>query len=256
MPVTICRIIIIDMIIIAIILMALLIFLSLTRNIRNGRRGEFLISVILKRLPKEEYFVLNDLMIENGIGGTSQIDHLVLSIYGIFVIETKNYSGLIYGGEYSEEWTKNRYGNKYSFRNPIKQNYGHIKALSKLLDLPLNAFIPIVVFTGRATLKGDFESPVLYPSELLKEIKYHNTPRFNTQQIEEYKTIILNTNRYDNKDRRKHVKDIKEHVHNKEMLIRNGICPKCRGKLIQRNGRYGTFYGCSNYPKCRYVLNI
>ena len=31
------------------------------------------------------------------------------------------------------------------------------------------------------------------------------------------------------------------------------VCPECGGDLVQRKGRYGTFVGCANYPKCKYV---
>ena len=232
-----------------------IIWLSLTRNTRRGQRGELFVATILKRLPKDEYHVLNDLMIENNGYGTTQIDHIVLSIYGIFVIETKNYSGSIYGGERSEEWTKNVYGNKYSFRNPIRQNYGHIKALSNKLGVDEKYFIPIVVFTNRARLIGDFESPVIYAGELLKEIKFHNTIKFTKEQIIRMYDLLNSIPKYDRDTKKKHVKDIKEKVKNKQDLIKKGICPKCGGKLIGREGKYGTFYGCSNYPKCKYTLN-
>lgn len=60
---------------------------------------------------------------------TTQIDHIVVSIHGIFVIETKNYKGWIYGNSNNEYWTQNIYGNKYSLYNPLLQNKNHIKSL-------------------------------------------------------------------------------------------------------------------------------
>lgn len=101
---------------------------------RKGQAGENKVARILQKLPTEKYKIVNDILIKNS-HGTTQIDHVVLSEYGVFVIETKNYSGWIYGGEYSEEWTKNVYGNKYQFRNPLKQNYAHIKALMDILEI-------------------------------------------------------------------------------------------------------------------------
>lgn len=238
-----------------IILFILAIWLKATRSKRLGSRGEFYVAKILNKLDKEEYIVLNDLMLDTDYG-TTQIDHVVLSIYGIFVIETKNYSGWIYGGERADEWTKNMYGNKYSFRNPIKQNYGHIKSLSKKLDISTNYFTSIVVFTNRAKLKGDFESPVIYSRQLLDEIKYHNTIKLTKEQINNYKDILISSLNYDKEKKKKHVSNIRNNVANKKVLIRSGICPKCGGKLIARNGKYGTFYGCSNYPKCKFTLNV
>ena len=76
-----------------------------------------------------------------------QIDHVVVSIYGIFVIETKNYSGWIFGDENSQYWAQVIYKTKNRFYNPILQNRGHIKALQGLLqDYSHIRYIPIVVF--------------------------------------------------------------------------------------------------------------
>lgn len=105
----------------------------------KGIIGELYVAAFLKILPNDKYSVINNLLFTWN-GHSTQIDHIVVSIYGIFVIETKYYKGLIYGGENSEYWLQNIYGNKHQFRNPILQNQGHIRALKHLLheyeDLP------------------------------------------------------------------------------------------------------------------------
>ena len=77
----------------------------------KGKRGEKQVAVLLSLLPQKDYKVINDLLIQSG-GHSAQIDHVVVSAYGIFVIETKYYKGWIYGGENSEYWTQNIYGHK------------------------------------------------------------------------------------------------------------------------------------------------
>ena len=67
-----------------------------------GEIGENKIAQILNTLPKE-YQIFNNIYLSNN-GMTTQIDHIVVSIYGIFVIETKNYKGQIYGNNNSEYW--------------------------------------------------------------------------------------------------------------------------------------------------------
>lgn len=94
--------------------------------------GEFNVATILSTLSRNDYHIFNNIIVPSKYG-TTQIDHVVVSIYGIFVIETKNYKGLIYGGDNAETWTKNMWGNKYSFRNPLKQNYGHVSRCRRLL---------------------------------------------------------------------------------------------------------------------------
>lgn len=35
-----------------------------------------------------------------------------------------------------------------------------------------------------------------------------------------------------------------------------GPCPKCGGETVSRSGRFGAFYGCVNYPKCKGSRNL
>lgn len=73
--------------------------------------------------------------------GTTQIDHVLLSVYGIFVIETKNYKGWIYGGATQKQWTQVLFGKKSQFQNPLHQNYKHTKALSEYLRVDHKKYI-------------------------------------------------------------------------------------------------------------------
>ena len=84
----------------------------------RGYMGEFWVKLELKKLSKKEYIILNDIMLRDR-NGTHQIDHLVISKYGIFVIEMKNYYGLITGNEYKDNWCQHLGKKKYFFKNPI-----------------------------------------------------------------------------------------------------------------------------------------
>ena len=132
--------------------------------------GEFWVKFELKKLPNKEYYVLNDIMIEDE-QGTHQIDHLIVSKYGIFVIEMKNYYGLITGDEYKDKWTQYLGRNKYYFKNPIHQNYGHVKCLEEVLKLENMFFIPIVCFSNSARLKIKTNSIVTQLDYLTDTIK-------------------------------------------------------------------------------------
>ena len=117
-----------------------------------GYMGEFWVRQELKKLNKKEYIILNNIMLKEN-NETHQIDHIVLSKYGIFVIETKNYSGIIKGNKYSNEWVQILGKNKYYFKNPLFQNYGHIKSLSNVLNMDEKYFISIICFSNRSQLK-------------------------------------------------------------------------------------------------------
>ena len=104
-----------------------------------GKAGEKRVARKLDWLPKE-YIVLNDIMLPTQYG-TTQIDHIVVAPYGIFVIETKNYKGWIFGHENSEEWKQSLLGKKrfwgwsseqHKFRNPIRQNQAHTRTIKRI----------------------------------------------------------------------------------------------------------------------------
>ena len=114
------------------ILIVVVIFYRLNASKWKGAKGERRVARKLKRLGSKEFKVFNNVII-NTSKGSSQIDHVVVSVYGIFVIETKNYTGWIHGSEHSEYWTQTIFKTRNKFRNPIKQNWAHIYALKEIL---------------------------------------------------------------------------------------------------------------------------
>lgn len=134
--------------------------------VRKGELGEYKIDIQLSQFPKE-YKYKNDLLIENEKSrtGYSQIDHVVIAPYGIFIIETKNYQGTIYGGKDRKTWSVN---GKFKMMSPLIQNYGHIKAIASLIDEKYHSyFISIVSFTKRSTFKIDEELRKIQSNELV-----------------------------------------------------------------------------------------
>lgn len=228
-------------------------WLAFNRAKIKGKMGEFEVSAILATLSKENYVVFNNITLPSKYG-TTQIDHVVVSVYGIFVIETKNYKGLIYGGENAETWTKNMWGNKYEFRNPLKQNYGHVKTLQQLLHLPMSVFMPIVVFSNSANISVQTDKTVITMFHLRGAITRHKSVMFTQEQVNDFCNKIRQAAIEDKGTGKRHVQNVRSNVYSRQQTISQGICPQCGGKLILRHGRYGSFYGCSNYPNCRFTL--
>ena len=116
----------------------------------KGFLGETVINVAMwLKLEKDVYHRLNNVTLPLANGGSTQIDHVIVSVYGIFVIETKNYKGWIYGSEKQKQWTQSfPNGSKFKFQNPLRQNYLHIKTLADLLDLELSYFHSMIAFIG------------------------------------------------------------------------------------------------------------
>ena len=234
-----------------IILIALCIILKIYYPKFRGFMGEFWVKLELRKLPKDKYVVLNDIMIKDE-KGTHQIDHLIISKFGIFVIEMKNYYGLIKGKEFDNKWCQYLGKNKSYFINPIHQNFGHIKSLSNLLKLDDKYFISIICFSNQAKVDVKSSSIVTQVDYLKDEIlKYEELLVDN--DIKELSNIIISNNIEDKFLRKQHMKDVCIKINNNRDLENNMICPKCGSELVERNGKYGKFIGCSNYPKCKYI---
>ena len=244
------------MIVFIVFILIIVIVLKINSSKIKGSIGEAKVNTRLNFIGKE-YIVLKDILIKSSNGYTSQIDELVLSEYGLFVIETKNYKGWIFGNEKAENWTQVIYKEKHTFRNPIKQNWSHIYALKSLLSDYLNIkYHPIVVFSGNATLKSIESSiPVIYSNKLNSTIRKLSFEKcLSIDELNKIQTILESSELKERNARKEHIKNIKQNVREKKIKMANLICPRCNGELKLRNGRNGKFYGCSNYPRCRFTM--
>lgn len=241
--------------ILLLIVICIIVFRILLRNPSyKGRAGENRVSYILSKLP-DQYLVIDNIIIPTQ-RGTTQIDHAVVSPFGVFVIETKNYSGWIFGAEASEEWKETFRTTEGSFfRNPIKQNWGHIYALSEYLNLDKRVFKSIIVFSDEASLNVTASTPVIYMSELRNCILSYNQEIIPQKLVVSIYNRIIKTNLVGKDVEKQHIQSVKQKINEKDYAIEHGICPRCGGELVLRKGRYGKFYGCSNYPQCKFTYN-
>jgi hypothetical protein len=192
---------------------------------RKGEIGEYKIDIQLDQLPKE-YKYVSDILVKNSKArsGYSQIDHMVISPYGIFVIETKNYQGTIYGGKTRKTWSVN---GKFKMMNPFTQNYGHIQAIKDIVDKRYHDyFISMVSFTKRCTFKIDeldlrkiaSNELIVYDVELSDYIHrkvsvlkiHHKEPLLSENEINDIYNALVEANIVDQGIRNKHVQLLKE----------------------------------------------
>lgn len=229
----------------------------------KGAIGERRIHHLLKQLG-ESYVAFNDVYVPKKDGRTTQIDHIVVSPYGIFVIETKNYSGWIFGSERQKNWTQTIYKKKSKFYNPILQNESHVNALKHYLgqDLPM---ISMIVFSNAATFKfkESFEkAKVIQNRQLKKVIQQYTAPIISAQKINEIKQQLETLKNKPSTEmksiKKEHLQRVKQKANsnvtaNAQHSI---ICPKCNSQLVVRQSKRGKFYGCASFPACRYTKNI
>lgn len=237
----------------AIIVAVVVIILLLHLLPSKGKVGERQVANILKKLPKDDYKTINNLLLSSN-GYSTQIDHVVVSVYGLFVIETKFYKGWIYGGENSEYWTQNIFGNKYQLRNPIQQNRGHIRALRFLLKEYGNIpYISIVAFSRQSSLGVDAHTSVIYWDEICRVIRQYEDKVLTQSQVRNIYDYLVAHNVKDKEAKKEHIYNVWHNELKRDIAVENYICPRCGGALTLRQGKYGKFYGCSNYPSCKYT---
>jgi hypothetical protein len=262
-----------------VIFMILSIILQWKMPVIKGKYGEWVVKSKLRKLG-HAYTVFHDVYIPNGERGLTQVDHIVTSVYGVFVIETKHYSGWIFGDEYKPYWTQVIYKKKTKMHNPIRQNYGHVQALLTYIGQEgMQDVHSIIAFSPKSTFKfkKDFTSAhVIQFPDLLKTISQYKEHRINgaaVKRINEKLAGLLGIDKNDKKrlkaEHRQSVRQVKavkqatcpQTSHAKSRSMQNAsplnrACPKCNGKLTLKTGRYGKFYGCSHYPACRYTKNV
>lgn len=210
-------------------------------------------SFLRRKLNRSDYQIFVDVILPTQDGGTTQIDHVVISRFGVFVIETKNMGGWIYGNDADKIWTQTFRQQKYKFQNPKRQNLKHIKVLQTILGVKPSCVFGAVVFVGSATPKTAMPLGVVWGiRELASYIKLERRELFTDDecnklgQVLRSKLIVSNR-----KSRRQHIKYVSEKSKRKE--AKNFGCPKCGSHLVERmNSKTGDkFLGCSRFPKCR-----
>ena len=279
-------------------------YLSVLNN--SGRYGEYLAYKKLERLENSGAKFLFNLYIPKSNGETTEIDMIMICSKGIFVFESKNYSGWIFGSENQKNWCQTLpqgrgKSRKEHFYNPIMQNNSHIKNLKTFLreDIPMHS---IITFSERCTLKSiNIQSNNIHiihrnaVFNVVKQICCQNSEDIlNTEKISYIYNMLYPYTQTEDKIKKQHIETIQQntktetenttistkaaetekniqpeniteseivctiHIESEEQDLR---CPKCNNNLILRTATKGKnmgkqFYGCSNFPRCRYIQNI
>ncbi|EGQ7864486.1 nuclease [Vibrio parahaemolyticus] len=221
----------------------------------KGVFGEFLVNRLLAKLPESDYTLIKDVTLPTN-DGTTQVDHIVVSRYGIFVVETKNMKGWIFGSARQKQWTQKIYRHSSKFQNPLHQNYKHIKALETLLGCSEEHLHSVIVFIGDSTFKTEMPPNVTYARGSIRYIQQFNDVVFSDN---DYARLTESINRL--KLKRGVITDLKHRKHVKEVVaskVSSNECPRCGSEMVLRETNRGEnigkqFWGCSTFPKCRAV---
>lgn len=229
----------------------------------SGAYGEFTASSVLKSLP-DCYHVMNDILLLQGtqirkyqperygqspwkivqnkgryyevVKKSTQLDHLIVSPYGLFMIETKNHKGWVFGDVNGKVWTQTLNGENgwraygghshYTFFNPVKQNQGHMEELSKQLRIPMNYMVGMIVFTNPEAYLGNVNCNCCYTLDMLYEaiLSYNRQLWSGKQTIQVIQAVEnLNKNGYiASKEHETYVQDIQRRHEINRMLKMQG----------------------------------
>jgi len=186
--------------------------------------------------------------------GTTQIDHLVISPYGLFIVETKNKKGWIFGSGDQSNWTQVIFQKKYAFQNPLRQTFRQKKVLIELLEINESEIFTVVYFNGHCTFKTPMPYNVLN-SGLANYIKSFNEIILSQKEVDRINNLlsqIISESKLTAKD---HIKSL-QNRHSS-----NTVCPNCGSDLAVRTSKYkhpseAQFLGCNAFPKCRFTKNL
>ena len=287
----------------------------------KGRLGEYETYRLLRSFEKNGARFLFNVYLPKGNDETTEIDVLMISRDGIFVFESKNYGGWIFGDERQKIWTQtlpNGRGKarKNRFLNPVWQNKLHIEALRRVLADRKVDFYSLIVFSNRCELKQiklyHDDICVIHRCDIILAVnRCHGNVSLSDEDIADIYRELFPYSQVTEAEKQKHIEDIQRAVHSGNRtdcsipetvvpvaasapaamsavspaassttasaasladpaakstadsptevdLEQSLICPKCGAALVLRTAKRGAnagkeFYGCSNYPKCRYT---
>lgn len=225
----------------------------------KGVLGEWQVNLLIKFfLDKDNYHLIKNVTLPTD-DGTTQIDHIIVSKYGIFVVETKNMKGWIFGNANQKQWTQKIFKHTSKFQNPLHQNYKHVKTLEACLSTKNDCIFSVIIFIGDSTFKTKMPDNVRFARGGIEYIKSKREIAFSEDEVAD---IIeqIESGRLERsiKTNQQHVEHVKEIVKEKFDTI---SCSKCNSDMVLRKATKGKnagneFWGCSAFPKCRNIESL
>lgn len=235
----------------------------------KGWIGEIVLHLCLRLLlDRKRYHLFRNVTLPT-MDGSTQIDHIVVSAHGIFVIETKNYGGWIFGKPHDKMWTQKFPRRSSAFQNPLRQNYKHVRTLGDLLALDNEVMFSLVVFVGSAEFKTAMPENVTKLGGCIGFIRRRSAPLLGEAQVSEAVARIASGRLAPSlATQRAHVKHVRERVAGKRKDLPTSAppadpptstCPLCNGAINRYTYKTGakaglSFKGCERFPACDYRI--
>lgn len=234
-----------------------------TLNEINGGFGEWMAKTYSKTIPGA--LVLHDVLIDGADGYTSQIDLVLVGNRGVYVVEVKSFSNAkIYGDTKNPKWHYYSHGKKYEIYSPLRQNQKHVEYLEAFLkefgDVPVFSIVTMICDDFKISGENPTDTIICNSLPAMERGLYkiaENKPEiFDDTQKREIFDYIKNNQHVGKEARAAHKQNVIAYKESLEEIKKQKICPYCKSELVLRNGKNGKFYGCKNYPKCRYTRSF
>lgn len=263
------------------IVVALLVVVLLVR-IASRLRGDTHVPKLLKALPEDDYTLIEKVILFDGVG-TTQLDYVVVSPYGVFVIDEKYYKGVINGSEHHIEWVQQISKQSRRLKNPLRENLNRLKILQAAIGLADEQIFSVVAFLGDARFKTPMPDNAAHRKTLVPYIRSFNEKLFTADECQSIIHSIQNlqTDQGINlsPEAKRRIGDNSEADQTSQDSVDNSAtvvtkprktlkarkltqpsrCPNCSAPMklaTAKSGQYKgqQFWACSNYPKCRTVF--
>lgn len=234
-----------------------------TLNEISGGFGEWLAKTYSKTIPGA--LVLHDVLIDGADGYTSQIDLILVGNRGVYVVEVKSFpDAKIYGDTKKPTWYYYSHGKKYEIYSPLKQNKKHVSYLKAFLkhfgDVPVFSVVCMICNDFKISGENGADTVVCNSLPAMEKAIYRIAEKkpevFDDTKKREIFDYIKNNQHIGKDARKEHKENVIAYKESLNEMRKQKICPYCKGELVLRNGKNGKFYGCANFPKCRYAANF
>ncbi len=238
-------------------------------SVRLGREGERLVREALSPLERDGARFIANCYLPKADGELTELDLVMLHRSGIYVLESKNLSGWIFGSENGRLWTQSlpagKGTHKSRFFNPIMQNRLHITALKSRLGDRKTPIYSYIVFSERCELKKinltSSDAAVLNRDALLPAIRSRiaeSSDALTPYELDELFALLSSSTEIDDEAKKRHIESVERR---KSEPTPSEICPYCGSELVLRTSTRGEsagrqFYGCKSFPTCRYTRSI
>lgn len=214
-------------------------------------------------LNKKDYHRIKNVSLSTGYG-SALIDHIIVSRFGIFVVEIKNMKGLIFGNAYQKKWTQRIFKYTRTFQNPLQHGCKHCKTIEEALGLGPDKIFSIVVFTGESVFATPMPDNVVYGGRYIRYIKSKTEVLLTEAEVQQIiRQIADGCLESSIKSHLRHAQHVRETMAKQhEPGVSNGrLCPQCGSTMVLRTVKEGSepdnqLWCCSAYPTCTAVADV